>query len=71
MGNWHGWSAVLTCFSSSSSLSCEEETTLALWANVLKTFCLAVITIPVEVLICVGGLPLNCCTEGVVWFNGE
>ena len=29
-GNWHAYSAVLMCCSSCSSLSCEDETTLAL-----------------------------------------
>ena len=41
-GNWHCCSAVLMCWSSLSSLSCEEETTLALCASVLNTLCLAV-----------------------------
>ena len=41
-GNWHCCSAVLTCWSFLSSLSCEEEMTLALCASVLNTICLAV-----------------------------
>ena len=41
-GNWHACSAVLMCCSSCYSLSCEDETTLALWANVLNTLCFAV-----------------------------
>ena len=42
IGNWHASNAVLICCSSCSSLSCEDETTSALGANVLKTFCFAV-----------------------------
>ena len=34
-GNWHCCSAVLMCWSSLSSLSCAEETILALCARVL------------------------------------
>ena len=41
-GNWHACSAVLMCCSSFSGLSCEDETTLTLWANVLITLCFAV-----------------------------
>ena len=35
LGNWHACSVVLMCCNSWSSLSCEEDTTFALWANVL------------------------------------
>ena len=41
-GNWHACSAVLMCCNSCSSLSCEDETSLALWANVLNTLCFSV-----------------------------
>ena len=41
-GNWHCCSAVLMCWCSLSSLSCEGETILVLCASVLNTLCLAV-----------------------------
>ena len=62
------------CCNSLSSLSCEEDTTFALCDNVLKTLCLAgdvMVAVPVEILVCMCGFPVDCGAEGVVGFNGN
>ena len=30
-----------------------------------------VVAVPMKILICVGGLSVNCGAEGVVWLNGD
>ena len=72
-GNWQCCSAVFMCWSSLSILTCVEETILTLCARVLNTLfaCDVQVAVPMKILIFVGGFPINCVAEGVVWFYGD